>query len=138
MLTKKYNEMKQTFFALLTLIFGLSSCTNSTPVTTSNDVLTGSELKIVAEIHLKPEAFESIKPAFEKLIAGSQAEEGCIYYDLHADVTDTTNTRFMMIETWKDQEAIDFHNESDHYKIFQKVAKDYVDTTIVTVLKVAK
>ncbi len=130
--------MKQTFFILLILAFGLSSCRNNLSESTSSEVLTGDELKIVAEIHLKPDAFKSIKPAFEKLIAGSQAEEGCIYYDLHADVTDTTNTKFMMIETWKDQAAIDFHNESDHYKIFQKVAKDYVDTTIVTVLKISK
>lgn len=130
--------MKQAFSTLLILAFGLASCTNKAPESSSNNALTGDELKIVAEIHLKPDAFKSIKPAFEKLIAGSQAEEGCIYYDLHADISDTTNTKFMMIETWQDQAAIDFHNESDHYKIFQKVARDYVDTTIVTVLKISK
>lgn len=131
--------MKQVFYTLLLLVFGLFSCTNkiakNTP--TSNE-MNGDELKIIAEIYLKPDAFKSMKPVFEKLIAASQAEEGCIYYDLHIDIADTTNTRLVMIETWKDQEAIDAHNESDHYKNFSRVGKDYIDSTRITILKVSK
>lgn len=131
--------MKQVFYALLFLVLGLSSCTNkiANNTQTANE-LSGDELKIIAEIYLKPDAFKSMKPVFEKLIAGSQAEEGCIYYDLHIDIADTTNTRFVMMETWKDQEAIDTHNESEHYKNFSRVAKDYIDSTKVTVVKVSK
>lgn len=133
--------MKHTIFITLLSIFSLSSCTNTTNESVENRSainLSGDELKIVAEIYLKPDAFKSMKPIFEKVIAGSQAEEGCIYYDLHSDVSDTTNTKFMMLEVWKDQAAIDIHNETPHYKNFSKVAKDYIDSLKVTVVQVSK
>lgn len=131
--------MKQVLYTLLLLVLGFSSCTNEISKDTHVlSELSGDELKIIAEIYLKPDAFKSMKPVFEKLIAGSQAEEGCIYYDLHIDIADTTNTRFVMLETWKDQEAIDAHNESEHYKNFSRVGKDYIDSTKVTIVKVSK
>lgn len=133
--------MKQTILITALFILGLSSCKNQTCDSAENKSainLTGDELKIVAEIYLKPDAFKSMKPVFEKVIAGSQAEEGCIYYDLHCDIADTTNTKFMMLEIWKDQAAIDNHNETAHYKNFSSVAKDYIDSLKVTVLQVSK
>lgn len=130
---------KITLIALLSILV-LSSCEKKTEELDKKTSITlmGEELKIIAEMNLKPDAFESMKPIFEKVIAGSQAEDGCIYYDLHSDVSDTTNTRFMMIEIWKDQEAIDLHNESPHFKNFESVAKDYIDSMKVTVVKISK
>lgn len=100
--------------------------------------LTGDELKIVAEITLKPDVNEVMKPIFEKVVAGSQAEEGCIYYDLHQDISDTTNTKYVMVEIWKNQAAIDIHNESPHFKTFKQASADYIDHMRVLVLKVSK
>lgn len=97
-----------------------------------------NQLKIVAEISLKPNAMESMRPVFEKVIAASQAEEGCIYYDLHKDVSDTTNTRYIILEIWKDQQAIDAHNESQHFKTFQQTSGDYIEDLKITVMKVSK
>lgn len=97
-----------------------------------------NQLKIIAEITLKPNAMESMRPVFEKLIAASQAEEGCIYYDLHKDMSDTTNTKYVILEIWKDQQAIDAHNESHHFKTFQQTSGDYIEDLSITVLKVSK
>lgn len=134
------------YFLTLTLIilFGMNSCNQQTPASKGLDekspkvVLTGDELKIVAEITLKPDAFEAMKPIFEKVIAGSQSEEGCIYYDLHQDITDTTNTKYVMVEIWKDQKAIDSHNETQHFKTFKQSSQGYIDSMRVSILKVAK
>lgn len=138
-------SMKKGVLLIFIIIIGLTNCNQQTPNnmnTTTNNmpnvVLSGDELKIVAEINLKPDAWKAMKPVFEKVIAGSQAEEGCIYYDLHQDVSDTTNTKYVMVEIWKNQEAIDFHNETQHFKTFKQASEDYIDSMRVTILKIAK
>lgn len=93
------------------------------------------KVKIVAEITLKPNTWEVMKPIFDDLITNSQAEAGCISYDLHIDITDTTNTKFVMLETWKDQTAIDLHNESAHFTTFNQVAADYIANIKVIFLR---
>lgn len=127
--------------ALFSFSLCLSSCdkkNESSDKEVQCQIHSENELKIVAEITLKPNAMESMRPVFEKVIAASQAEEGCIYYDLHKNTADTTNTKFVMLETWKDQAAIDLHNESQHFKTFVQTAGDYIDDMKVTVLKIAK
>ena len=47
------------------------------------------------------------------LVAGSQAEEGCIEYDLYEN-KDAPNS-FVFIEKWKDEAALDAHTKMDHY-----------------------
>lgn len=96
------------------------------------------QIKAITTITLKPNAYESVSPLFEKIIAGSQAEEGCIYYDLHKELGDTTNTKFIMLEVWLDQAALDAHNEQLHYKTFLQTSVDYVEDIKTTAFKVAK
>ena len=128
---------------LLALICGLFACEKQNQTTANENAPScqtdaENQLKIVAQITLKPNAMESMRPVFEKVIAGSQAEEGCIYYDLHKEVSDSTNTKYVMLEIWKDQAAIDLHNESQHFKTFVQTASDYLEGLNITVLKVAK
>lgn len=100
--------------------------------------LSGDELKIIAEITLKPNVSEAMKPIFEKVVSASQAEDGCIYYDLHQDISDTTNTKFVMVEIWKNQEAINSHNETPHFNTFKQASADYIDNMKVSILKISK
>ena len=97
-----------------------------------------NQLKIIAEITLKPGTAQAMKPIFEKVIAGSQAEEGNVYYDLHKDIADTTDTKYVMLEVWKDQVAIDIHNETPHFKAFVQASSDYVADMRVVIVKVVK
>lgn len=133
--------MKQITFAIALILFVGISCKKSADTTTvSSNVVTdsiykptGKELKIVAFIQVKPEAIQEMLPVFKQLVAGSQAEEGCIFYNLHQDTKDST--KFVMLEEWKSQEAIDFHNNTKHFKAFQEVAKDKVAKSDVSIIK---
>lgn len=133
--------MKQITLAIALILFVGISCKKSADTTTvSNNVLTdsiykptGKELKIVAVIQVKPEAIQEMLPVFKQLVAGSQTEEGCIFYNLHQDTKDST--KFVMLEEWKSQEAIDFHNSTTHFKAFQEVAKDKVAKSDVSIIK---
>ena len=48
-----------------------------------------------------------------ELVAGSQAEEGCIEYDLYEN-KDAPNS-FVFIEKWKDEAALEAHTKMEHY-----------------------
>lgn len=49
----------------------------------------------------------------QELITESNNEEGCISYDLYEDINDTNVVTF--IEEWKSKEAIEIHNNSEHF-----------------------
>ena len=71
-------------------------------------------IKIVAKIILKEgKKAEFIKTA-EELIQKSRAEEGNISYSLFEDVNNENIVAF--IEEWKDLKAIEFHNNTEHFK----------------------
>lgn len=48
-----------------------------------------------------------------KLVKESRKEEGCIEYSLYQDIRNENVVS--VIEKWKDQEAIDIHNNSKHF-----------------------
>lgn len=71
-------------------------------------------IKIVANCRIKANKIQEFIEATRPLIAASNQEAGCISYDLHQDIQD--EQAFAFIECWKDQESIDIHNVSDHFK----------------------
>jgi quinol monooxygenase YgiN len=79
---------------------------------------------IHAHIKVKPEQREAFLLQAKKLVKHSQAEEGNVSYQLyeHADLPNT----FVMLEEWKDASAIEFHNQTAHYKEFGKVAGGFL------------
>ncbi|MFV0417564.1 MAG: putative quinol monooxygenase [Dysgonomonas sp.] len=129
---------KVLFFTLLVLL--LAGC-NTKPTNQENTIVvktdieerTGDELKIIAVIKVKPECIEDIKPIFQAVVTGSQEEEGCISYNLHQDIADST--KFVMVEEWKSQDAIDFHNNTEHYKTFKTASADMVAGLDVSIIK---
>lgn len=71
-------------------------------------------IKIVARTVVKEGMEEAYKEGAKELVQRSAAEEGNITYTLNQDIN---NPRaFAMIEIWKDQEAIDKHNASEHFQ----------------------
>jgi len=133
--------MKKVLF-LLTGLLCLVSCNQKTSsdqddtVVIKTDIVeerTGEELKIVAIMTVKPDAVQKILPVFQAVVTGSQEEDGCIFYNLHQDINDST--KFVMLEEWKSQEAINFHNSTEHYKTFKEASKDLIEKSEVTILK---
>ncbi|GAB6159938.1 putative quinol monooxygenase [Howardella ureilytica] len=70
-------------------------------------------IKIVAEWFVKPESRDKFLELCEEIIEGTRAEAGNISYALHENISDRNHLTF--IEEWKDQDAIDFHNNSEHF-----------------------
>ncbi|EHZ2231614.1 TPA: antibiotic biosynthesis monooxygenase [Listeria monocytogenes] len=81
-------------------------------------------LHIEAQITVKKEQTEAFLQAAKEVIAVSRAEAGNYGYEL---VQSTENeTVFYMLEKWADMAAIQQHNDSEHFKKFQKLAADFV------------
>lgn len=70
-------------------------------------------IKIVAENYIKEEYREEFLKITKELIILSREESGNISYHLYQDIHDESH--FTFIEEWKNQEAIDFHNQTKHF-----------------------
>jgi quinol monooxygenase YgiN len=65
------------------------------------------ELTVVAVLTAKADAIETIQAGLSKLTAAARTEDGCISYDLHVDASNPA--RFVTVERWASQEALDAH-----------------------------
>lgn len=134
--------MKKVVFSVLFGLLLITGCNTKTQTSRDDDTIviksdmaerTGDELKIVAIMTVKPEAIKDILPVFQAVVQGSQEEDGCIFYNLHQDINDST--KFIMLEEWKSQAAIDYHNSTDHFKTFKEASKDMIEKSEVSILK---
>ncbi|MBV7390034.1 MULTISPECIES: putative quinol monooxygenase [Enterococcus] len=67
-------------------------------------------------LKVKPEKREEFLVFVEDLVSKSRQDEGALFYDC-LESLDTKN-QFMIIENWRDQAAVDLHNETAHLKKF--------------------
>jgi quinol monooxygenase YgiN len=70
-------------------------------------------IKIVAKMPVKASEVETFKASAKELVKKSAAEAGNISYSLNVSTTDPH--LFAIIECWRDQAAIDFHNQTEHF-----------------------
>jgi quinol monooxygenase YgiN len=70
-------------------------------------------IKIVAKMPVKESEVETFKAAAKELVEKSAAEAGNVSYSLNVSTTDPC--LFVIMECWKDQAAIDFHNQTEHF-----------------------
>ena len=68
---------------------------------------------LVVNFEVKEGKKEAFMDVIGRLIEGSQNEAGNIEYDLFADMEKPN--AFVLLEKWKDQDALDFHKTTDHY-----------------------
>ncbi|WP_369310857.1 putative quinol monooxygenase [Providencia rettgeri] len=71
-------------------------------------------LKVIAEDFIKKEAIETVIPLYRELVEATKQEPLCISYDLYVDQKDPGH--FIFIEEWPNQEALDTHCASEHFK----------------------
>ncbi len=91
------------------------------------------ELKIVATIIVKEEFKEELLPVFHQVVDETRKEEGNISYELHQDVNNPL--KFIFLEVWKSQEAIDSHNISAHFRAFAKAIRKKTDALTIDVME---
>jgi len=71
-------------------------------------------LKVIAEDFIKPEHLETVRPWYAELVEKTRQEPLCIAYDLYVDHKDPGH--FVFIEQWPDQDALDAHCQSEHFR----------------------
>lgn len=67
---------------------------------------------ILGTVTLSPDKLDGAKPAMERMVAASRAEEGCIAYGYAQDVLDPHIIH--VIEKWRDRDAVAFHFATPH------------------------
>ena len=78
-------------------------------------------IKIVAKMSVMEDKIEEFKAVAKELVEKSAAEAGNASYTLNQSLMDPKVLTF--IEYWKDQDAIQSHNASEHFtRIFPIVA----------------
>ena len=71
-------------------------------------------IKIIAKMLVKESEVEHFKELSKELVEKSRAEDGNFSYALNQSIKDPRTLAF--IEFWRDQEAIDAHNASEHFR----------------------
>merc|ERR1712117_533356 len=84
------------------------------------------EVRVHAAFTVKNEE-EFLREA-QKMIDATQAEKGCIHYQLYRE--NGKQGAFAMIETWTTQEDLVNHSKSEHVKNFQASQKENVSVII--------
>ena len=92
-----------------------------------------SSIQIVALVTVKPEYTEALAAQFKELVKASRAEEGNISYDLHQEIGKPE--RFVFVENWKSQAAIDAHNASEHFQGFVKAIDGKTDALEIVLME---
>ena len=92
-----------------------------------------SGIKIVALVTVKPEYTETLAAQFKALVKASRAEAGNISYDLHQEIGNPN--RFVFVENWKSQAAIDEHNASEHFQGFVKAIDGKTEAVDIVLMK---
>ena len=70
-------------------------------------------ISIVAKFIVNEGQEDNFLKLVNELGVASRAEKGCIEYVLHKDVQKPL--AYCILEKWKDQAAIDLHNNSTHF-----------------------
>jgi quinol monooxygenase YgiN len=83
-----------------------------------------SKKMITAKVFVKPGNVADFIKAAGSMIDSSNAEPGCESYMLYQDPYD--NTKFIFIEIWKDQSAIDAHFAMPYFIAWGPKTKDWL------------
>ena len=84
----------------------------------STDIKTDPMKKtVIARLTIKKEAVDSFMQFAKKMVDETRKEAGCITYCLYKNCFDQ-DSEFIFYEEYKDQAALDYHNNSEHLKLF--------------------
>ena len=87
---------------------------------------------VVATFRIRPGSLEPFVDAAYVLIDAARREPGCLYYDLHASVTDPD--RMMCYEQWTDRTAFDRQSATPHMAAFISATADFVLSSRIEII----
>lgn len=71
-------------------------------------------LKVIAQDFIKRDKLDAVIPLYRELVEKTKQEPLCISYDLFVDQKDPGH--FVFIEEWPNQEALDSHCQTEHFR----------------------
>jgi quinol monooxygenase YgiN len=77
---------------------------------------------------------EKMKELLSAMVKPSKAEEGCLFYEIVQ--YENNRRKFMAVETWRDEAALDGHKASAHYAIYKSSYEPYCDKKYTDELEV--
>jgi quinol monooxygenase YgiN len=132
------------FIVIIVMALIYSSCGNNK--TTANSVpaegiskapVQDYGMMIVARLSIKPEKIKDFTEVAKFMIENSNKEPGCKSYQLYQDPYD--NTKFVFVEQYTNQAAVDTHFAADYFKAFGPKVADLVSgPTQIKIITMAK
>ena len=92
-----------------------------------------SDIRIVAELEVKPEHVKELMPVLKELVEKSRAEEANISYDLTESLEQPGH--FFVIEHWASAAGIEKHGAMPHFKAFAAAVQGRAKKLAITQLK---
>lgn len=74
------------------------------------------KMMIIAKVSVKPDKTRDFIAAAREIIEKSNNEAGCSFYQLYQDPYD--NSKFVFVEEYKNQAAVDAHFATEHFNGF--------------------
>ena len=84
----------------------------------------------------KPDGIEKMKELLSAMVIPSKAEDGCLFYEIVQ--YENKREKFMAVETWENEKALDGHKLSEHYKIYKSSYEPYCQDKYSDELEVLK
>lgn len=91
-----------------------------------------TQIIVTAVLKSKEGYEEQLLAELKKVQNGSKEEVGCIQYIIHQSIEDQT---FVLYEIWKDLEAVEIHNQTEHYQEYRHNTADLIAAKTVYKLK---
>lgn len=66
-----------------------------------------------------------MKELLSAMVVPSKAEEGCMFYEIFQ--YESNRRKFMAVETWENEAALDGHKASAHYAVYKSSFEPYCD-----------
>lgn len=79
---------------------------------------------INAKVKINENSREDYLKMMDELVSASQQEKGNLFYHHYEDVSERNS--FVVVENYKDQQAVEEHNHSEHFKAFSENIGKYV------------
>ncbi len=77
---------------------------------------------------------EKMKALLSAMVIPSKAEKGCLFYEIFQYEND--KKRFMAVETWENEAALDGHKASAHYATYKSSYEPYCEKKYTDELEV--
>ena len=77
---------------------------------------------------------DKMKELLSAMVVPSKAEVGCVFYEIFQ--YENNRRKFMAVETWENEEALDGHKASAHYKIYKTSYEPFCDEKYTDELEV--